>query len=355
MTAQAVQALAPGKIILLGEHAALHGCPVFATSLGLYCKVQVWPRHDGCIELQLPDLGIHQYCTPGALRDYVRHVRQRWEHFRRAPDPASFAVVRGADPEHLVKCAVGESLLRLTDKQCPGLGLRVDSGIPLNAGFGSSGALAVSLSAALLHFFGLDGQQHSIQSMAMSIERFQHGQPSGIDHNTSLLGSSLERRPAPNGNFSLIPWPAAAMALQFRGVEIYHTGASAESTGQIVAATRHRLEGRDNPLLTRMRESAERFRWLLQQPSPMPEILKALLRDYEAALEQLGVVPSAVAKVIRAIEKAGGAAKICGAGTLSGHHAGALLVIGAPAVAELRRYRRIDARMAVAGLEIRPH
>ncbi|MHC8304430.1 mevalonate kinase family protein [Pseudomonas sp. PB3P13] len=351
MGSEAVLACAPGKIILMGEHAALHGCPVFATSVGLYCKVQVRPRCDGMIEVQLPALQLQRCYRPDELRDYIRRVRQLRERYQRAPDADSFARVRGADADHLVKCAIGESLLRLARQTCPGFTLRVESSIPLDAGFGSSGALAVSLSAALLCFFGLDDPPGSIEPMAMSIESFQHGQPSGIDHHTSLLGSTVERRPMADGGFKLVCWPAAAMT-QLRDVEIYHTGASAQSTGQVIAATRHRLAAPDNPLLASMRSSAERFRLLLQQPRPMPEMLKGLLRDYEASLERLGVVPLAVAKVIRAIEKAGGAAKICGAGALSGDRAGALLVVGAPPLPELQPYHKIDAAMAVEGLQV---
>lgn len=351
MACAAVLARAPGKIILMGEHAALHGCPVFATAVGLYCEVLVCPRGDGMIDVQLPALQVQRRYTPEELRDYTRHARRRLERYRRAPDVDSFARVRGADADHLVKCAIGESLLKLPRDVSPGFTVRVESSIPLDAGFGSSGALAVSLSAALLRFFGLDDQPGSIEPLAMSIERYQHGQPSGIDHHTSLLGSMVERRPSADGGFTLVSWPVAAMA-PLRDVEIYHTGASAQSTGQVVAATRHRLAAPGNPLLASMRNSAERFRLLLQQSRPQPEMLKALLSDYEASLEQLGVVPLAVTRVIRAIEKAGGAAKICGAGALSGDRAGALLVVGAPPLRELQAFPKIDAAMAVEGLKV---
>jgi mevalonate kinase len=352
MAPVAVQTRAPAKIILIGEHAALQGCPVFATTLGLYCTVQVRERDDDQIEIQLPELQIHRQYSTGALLDYVREVRQRWVCFRNDPQTHTFIGVRGNDVDHLVKCAVGEVLLKLALEDIRGCTLRVQSSIPLDAGFGSSAALAVSLSAALLRLFKLSPQRHPLQPLAMRVERYQHGLPSGIDHNTCLLGGMVERRREAGNRFKMISWPESTVHLQLHGIEIYHTGAARESTGHVIAATRHQLEGRDNPLLASMHSCAERFRTLLQSRSPAPETLKALVHDYEAALECLGVVPKAVVQVIRAIEAAGGAAKICGAGALSGDQAGALLVVDAPALPELAHYRRIDAPLAVGGLEV---
>ncbi|WP_131106858.1 hypothetical protein [Pseudomonas sp. Sample_10] len=345
MTATTIQARAPGKIILMGEHALLHGCPAIATSLGLYCDVQVRPRNDQYIELQLPGLDHHRCYTLATLLDYPSREAQL-----RIP---GFTLTGKIDADYLVKCAIGVILRKLTPNQWRGFSLRVESTIPTHCGFGSSGALAVSLAAALLRFFDLQPRQHPLESVAMSIERYQHGQPSGIDHNTSLLGSTVERRPMADGNFKLIAWPKSTAWLQLRDVQLYDTGAARETTGQVIAATRQRLEGPDNALLKRMRHTAERFRGLLQRPVLMPATLKHLLKEYEAALESLGVVPRNIAKLIRVIEKAGGAAKICGAGALSGDQAGALLVIGAPALPELSRYRRIEAPLAVDGLQIR--
>lgn len=347
MASTTILARAPGKIILIGEHAVLHGCPAIATSLGLYCDVQVRPREDMHIALQLPGLDLHRCYALATLLDYPsREVQLRIQ--------GSYCAER-TDADHLVKCAIGEILRKLTPNDWRGFSLRVESTIPANCGFGSSGALAVSLAAALLRFFDLEPRQHPLEPVAMSIERYQHGQPSGIDHNTSLRGSTIERRPMADGNFKLIAWPKSAAWLQLRDVQIYDTGAARETTGQVIAATRQRLEGPDNALLKRMCHTAERFRALLKQPVLMPETLKHLLKDYEAALERLGVVPRNIAKLIRVIEKAGGAAKICGAGALSGDQAGALLVIGAHELPELARYRRIDAPLAVDGLEICEH
>jgi len=348
----AIQASAPGKVILMGEHAALHGCPVIASSIGLYCNVWVRPHRDGLAELKLPDLEIHRFYELGQLVDYTLRVRQAWERYRSEPTSRHFEQVRGMDPDHLVKCAIGEILLRLPPKDWHGFSLRVRSQIPVDAGFGSSGAVAVTLVAALLRLFRLPATEDSIQSLALTLERYVHGQPSGIDHNTSLRGSVVERRSTGEGAFRLTSSPAENLNMALHGLQIYHTGAAREGTGQVIAATRDRLAGLGNPLLGSMCRNTERFCSLLQQTRPMPETLKAVVRDYEADLEKLGVVPAAVAEVIRAIERSGGAAKICGAGALSGDSAGALLVVDAPSLPALRRYRRIDATLGVSGLEI---
>ena len=52
------------------------------------------------------------------------------------------------------------------------------------------------------------------------------------------------------------------------------------------------------------------------------------IRANHRLLCKLNLVPDSVELMIKTIEKAGGAAKICGAGTLSGQRAGVVLVVG---------------------------
>jgi hypothetical protein len=57
-----------------------------------------------------------------------------------------------------------------------------------------------------------------------------------------------------------------------------------------------------------------------------PDRTLHLIRDHEACLEALGVVPEEAREVVRRVESEGGAAKISGAGSLRGPGAGSLLV-----------------------------
>ena len=49
---------APGKVILFGEHAVVHGVTAIAGSVALRCYASVSPREDGKISLDLPDLEV---------------------------------------------------------------------------------------------------------------------------------------------------------------------------------------------------------------------------------------------------------------------------------------------------------
>jgi hypothetical protein len=52
------------------------------------------------------------------------------------------------------------------------------------------------------------------------------------------------------------------------------------------------------------------------------------VRENHRLLCEIGVVPTRVKKMIEAIEALGGAAKICGAGSVTGENAGVVWVVG---------------------------
>jgi mevalonate kinase len=108
-------------------------------------------------------------------------------------------------------------------------------------------------------------------------------------------------------------------------------------------------------LLERMARATKLFRQQFLCPKEDPRRVVDLIKDYEACLEAMGVVPQAVQASIRQVESAGGAAKVSGAGALSGTAAGCLLVYwppdARPAEADqLAAYNRQALRLGVEGL-----
>lgn len=366
-----MRASAPGKLILLGEHAVVYGQPALIAAVDRRLTVQLAPCSPAAeAEIELPQLGAHTRCSWTGLADYARQARRRWERYAEAPSARLFAEVRGEDTAHLVKVALGEAVGFLGNAEPEvGLHLTVDSRLPIGSGFGSSAALAVATLAGALAFLGGEGTDVAtpaeIEALALEVERRQHGMPSGVDGATVLHGGAVWAERGARNRLAITPLgPRATEALA--GFRVFDTGTPAQTTGEVVAAVRERLD-RNPGLRTVLEEIGEltrRFRAELEAPAPrLPELLE-LVRQVEARLEALGVVPAPVQQLIRRIEREGGAAKISGAGALSssasrgeGLGAGSLLVLHPeperiPAWPFLDGLTPLDLRLGAEGLRI---
>jgi mevalonate kinase len=212
--------------------------------------------------------------------------------------------------------------------------------------------------AGVLAYAGVPHDLATLDRLAFEVERRQHGLPSGIDHLAVLRGGVLWATQRGPGTFAVEPLTLPEAALS--RVHVLHTGTPAESTGAVVAAVRGRLQAdpaRYEPVLGRMAQATARLRERLAATDGEPAALLAPIRDYERGLEELGVVPEAVRRIVRQVEAAGGAAKVSGAGALSGSGAGCLLVYhpSPPRVDEwsfLQPLRRYDVPLGVEGLRM---
>ena len=323
----------------MGEHAVVYGRPALAAAIDLRLTVQLAPlpagSPAGTLVLDLPGLPHAETTSWSAVRAHTRAARESWEAYFRDPDPERFHAVRGGDPAHLVKVALGEAAAALGEEASPPLSLRVVSALPVGSGFGSSAATATGVVAAYLRFrntWGGEGLAQSglpeqIERIVQEAERRQHGLPSGIDAATVLRGGLLWARKLATGGLEVERVTLRSPLLtRFR---VYDTGTPAETTGAVVAAVRHRRDRdpeRHERLLHRIETATRGFRAELEREEGDPARFQELIRDAEACLEELGVVPPEVAALVRQIEAAGGAAKISGAGALTGSGAGSLLV-----------------------------
>jgi len=337
---------APGKLILMGEHAVVYGRPALVAALDLRLTVRVAPRADGGVRLDLPGLGHTEETSWQALRAYARSVRESWHAYSREPAPERFRAVQREDPAHVVKVALGEAAETLItpalfsqppprppgeegEKQggLPGLALRVESQLPIGSGFGSSAATAIGVIAGCLAFCGHPLDPLRIEGLALEVERRQHGLPSGVDSATVLFGGLLWARKLAGGGLETERLAVTSPLL--RRLRVYDTGTPAESTGAVVAAVRARRD-RDpvahERLLDRIEAATRGFRAQLEQPAEDAAVTVGLIRECQACLEELGAVPEAARALVRRVEAEGGAAKVSGAGSLSGPGAGSVLV-----------------------------
>jgi len=151
----AITATAPGKIILLGEHAVVYGQPAIAVPV-----TQVRAR---------AILTANPRAKPGSLRI-------------QAPNIGLEADLDELGPDHPLAAAVRLVLKELGIEQPPACTLRITSTIPVAAGLGSGAAVSVALIRALSAFLGKPIQGERLSSLTFEIEKLHHGTPSGIDN-----------------------------------------------------------------------------------------------------------------------------------------------------------------------------
>ncbi|HEY8021519.1 MAG TPA: hypothetical protein VIH93_10475 [Thermoanaerobaculia bacterium] len=330
----------------MGEHSVVYGRPALVSAIDLRLTARFTPSASSGagVRLELPGLGCEAETDWAEIRGYARGARERWDGYAASPDPRSFRALRGEDPVHLVKVALGEAAEYLdTSVQTraegnvetgdgPGMTLRIDSDLPLGSGFGSSAAAAAAVVAGYLMLRGAAADLATVERLVHEVERRQHGTPSGVDAATVLRGGLLwaVRPPSPDPGGRPLALEAVAVRSPALGrLAVVDTGAPAEPTGVVVAAVRERLAREravTERLLDRMAEATAAFRAGLEDERGDAVALRDRLAEFEGCLEALGVVPPPVAAIVRRIEAAGGAAKVSGAGALSGRGAGALLV-----------------------------
>lgn len=353
-----IRVSAPGKLILAGEHAAVYGRPALVGAVDVRTSVTIGAADGTSVRLRLPDVGCEEETDWEAVREYGRRAWIAWSAYAERPGPDRLAALTTGDPAHVVKVALAETV-RSLEAEPGGIAVDVRSELPVGAGFGSSASVAVATIAALSVHLTDRVETERVDGLALEVERRQHGRPSGADHATVLHGGIqwFER----DGEGNLVRDDLRFEPQRLARLAVFHTGTPAESTGELVEAVRRRFVGRGEELeeiLAALESGARALRARLEADRQASRGVGELLTRYELGLERLGVVPEAVCRSIRRVERAGGAAKISGAGALSGSVAGALLAYSGPdsgALDCLALYRRLNVELGAPGLRVEPH
>ncbi|KAM6422895.1 mevalonate kinase isoform 1-T2 [Liasis olivaceus] len=207
---------APGKVILHGEHAVVHGKVALATALNLRTFLRMTPRHDGKISLQLPNLGSRFSWEAADLQPLLAAFSVELPD---AQPPSTEQVEKlkefagddnGHEAIHHVAAAAFLYLYLNVASKCgflPTVDILVWSELPTGAGLGSSAAYSVCLAGALLSGCGAisyplqEGQVvarwteeelDTINRLAFRGEQVIHGNPSGVDNAVSTWGGALQ-------------------------------------------------------------------------------------------------------------------------------------------------------------------
>jgi len=155
--AATVTTSAPGSLMLLGEHAVLHGHRALVCAINRRITVHLSPLLDGSVRI-VSSLGDYQ-CP---LSDLLDHP--------------SFRFVLQAIRQHLGKITSGFEL-------------RIESGFSAEIGFGSSAAVTVATHAALMHWrVGEPPKPETLFDQSLKTIHAVQGSGSGSDLAASVFG-----------------------------------------------------------------------------------------------------------------------------------------------------------------------
>ncbi len=288
---QRAVAAAPGKVILLGEHAVVYGRRAIAAALDRQVCVTV---HYGAPKGAVAEIDLRTADSPSHTdRNGLDESQTVAESLRTAANRAA-------------------ELLELDPSR---IGLQITSDLPIGAGLGSSAALSVALVRALAGVCGRTLTQEEVRHMAFELERIFHGTPSGIDNTTAQYGGLLSfRRDKPHRTLHA----AATLPL------LIAIGRQPRHTRTVVLSLRARWE-KDTSHLESCFDAIDALASQAEQAITRNDAgeLGALLNRNHTLLQQLGVSTPELDAMVALARRHGA----CGAKLTGGGGGGAIICL----------------------------
>lgn len=256
----------PGKVILMGDHAVVHGKPALtaATSKRMYVTYGE---------------------NAGKTDHYVRSIVDLFEKELRY--------------------------------KIPRVGITISTDVPPGYHLGTSAMVAVGTIAAILYATKKIWNPERVNQLAYVAEKMQHKTPSGADNTTVTFGGLLWYRKELEFLKSMwqLPFKPSKKLNKFFLIK---TTKPKETTGEMIALVREKVSrDRDKMELVFAQNEKQTRRLAVALKEGDEETLIDAIRKGEATLEEMGVVSTKAKTVIRKIEKSGGAAKILGGGGIT--------------------------------------
>lgn len=154
-----INASAPGTLMLLGEHAVLHGSKALVLAVDKRIRVRLQPCSDQCVRI---DSALGQYQSALELLQ---------------PDPAFSFVLAAIDS--------------LKTRLPGGFSLQIESDFSHQVGLGSSAAVTVAVLAALNHWID-PGLKQGLFEQARAVMLSVQGRGSGADLAAAIEGGVVE-------------------------------------------------------------------------------------------------------------------------------------------------------------------
>ncbi|MFQ6073639.1 MAG: mevalonate kinase [Candidatus Bathyarchaeia archaeon] len=281
-----VEASAPAKVILFGEHFVVYGEPAIVLAIDKRAFARATLREDDRIYINSHDLG-----ASGFFKGKRFQTEKGGKKAERKLQPLGT----------VIKKILDES------KETVGVNVEISSSIPVAVGLGSSAAVAASVAAAVSGLLRKTLSQKDIFQLAYEAERLVHGTPSGIDPAISTYGGTLVFR-RDRGFQPLHVETDMPLVIGNTGVQ--------RSTGELVTSVRKRRDRYPTimePVIKAGGEVTQRAVEALKRGDFAA--LGELMNINQALLSAVGVSNEALERLIHAARNAGAlGAKLTGGG-----------------------------------------
>ncbi|MEH6824374.1 MAG: hypothetical protein V7629_10740 [Motiliproteus sp.] len=304
-----MQARAPAKAILSGEHSVVYGMPALALALPLYATVSITPGSDPHrLELWLSDLDCRCDLDLSQLAVFQYRCEQRYQRFLDDELAIEAVLPSPSDLYHYALSIWPDAAVALAGSR-----IVLTSAIAIGSGMGSSAATVAAFLSAIAGHLGQPLGSDQLIGLTTRCERLQHGRSSGLDPAICARGGLLQFQQG------VVERLSVQLDNNWYRVD---SGRPQATTGSCTSWVRQRFGAStiwsEFAAVTRQLAAALQCRDADQ--------IVASLRLNHRLLCRIGVVPASVQAFIKTIEQRGGAAKISGAGAISGEQGGMVLV-----------------------------
>ncbi len=289
---QTIAVSAPAKVHLLGEHTVVYGKPALLATVDLRTTVTL---------------------TPSVIAR-SRATKQSKQEI------ATLASVARSDDVETIQQIIEQIVKKeLKIKFIPNYKVEISSQIPTGCHLGSSAAISAAYIAALLTFLKVRWDLNLVNKLAYEGEKVFHGSPSGGDNSTVVFGGLVWFRKETPDLKIIQKLPFSIPNKLSKNFVLINTGTPNKTTKQMIekVSSNFKIQSEKFKKIFDNQEQLVRDLLLAIKEGNENELIQ-IIKLGEKNLEKIGVCSPEVKKIIRQIEKLGGAAKICGAGASEG-------------------------------------
>ncbi|OGF99445.1 mevalonate kinase [Candidatus Gottesmanbacteria bacterium RBG_13_37_7] len=269
---------APGKIYLLGEHSVVYGKPAL---------------------LAVIDRRIYVKCQSASRRTNVKGQKG--------------IKIISSQNTYLIERAISVFQKYYAIRDIPPIEISVISEVPPGSGLGSSAALSAAIIGALMKYIKNEWDLKCINDLVFEVEKTAHGHPSGADNCAVIYGGLLWFRKESEELKLISSLPQKSYKIPT--FILIDSGRPKETTKKMVEAVAllFQKKRKDMEAIMSSQENGTKRLLLALRDGNHKEIVNSI-KIGSANLQKMGVVGTNALKIIREVERAGGAAKISGAG-----------------------------------------